>query len=146
MLRLFKTRQAGTAASGLVLGRLESEVMDIVWNRGPGRVHEVVQALPRTLAYTTVMTTLDRLFKKGLLDRSKQDRAYLYSPRISRQDWERIRASHLVAGYLSASGPSREMLLSCFLEAVGEHDALLLDQLEKQIRKRRRELSRRSAP
>jgi len=146
MLQLFKNRQPGGAASALVLGRLEAEVMDIVWTRGAGRVQEVVAALGRPLAYTTVMTTLDRLFKKGLLDRCKQDRAYLYSPRLTREDWERRRASSLVSGYLASPGPSREMLLSCFLDAVGEHDAPLLDALEKEIRKRRRELSRRSAP
>ena len=51
----------------------------------------------RKLAYTTVMTTLDRLFKKGLLDRIKSDRAFLYSPALSRADWERKRAGSLVA-------------------------------------------------
>ncbi len=119
--------------------------MEIVWARGPGRVQDVVEALDRTLAYTTVMTTLDRLFKKGLLTRTKQDRAYVYAARLTWADWERRRASDLVAGYLSGPGPSRELLLSCFLEAVGEHDARLLDELEKEIRKRRRDLSRRSA-
>ncbi|HVN07805.1 MAG TPA: BlaI/MecI/CopY family transcriptional regulator [Patescibacteria group bacterium] len=145
MFRLFKNWQIVSGGSGWVLGRLESEVMGIVWTRGEGRVQEVLAALNRPLAYTTVMTTLDRLFKKGLLSRTKQDRAYLYSPRMSREEWERRRASHLVGGFLSANGTSRELLLSCFLEAVGEHDALLLDELEKEIRKRRRELSRRSA-
>jgi predicted transcriptional regulator len=143
MLRFFKNRQA---APGWALGRLEAEVMEIVWARGQGRVQEVMEALKRPLAYTTVMTTLDRLFKKGLLGRTKQDRAYVYSVRLSRAEWERRRASDLVAGYLSSPGPSRELLLSCFLDAVGEHDALLLDELEKEIRKRRRELSRRGAP
>jgi predicted transcriptional regulator len=143
MLRFFKDRQA---APGWALGHLEAEVMEIVWARGQRRVQEVMEALKRPLAYTTVMTTLDRLFKKGLLGRAKQDRAYVYSVRLSRAEWERRRASDLVAGYLSGRGPARELLLSCFLEAVGEHDALLLDELEKEIRKRRRELSRRGAP
>lgn len=143
MLHFFQNRQEGRAWA---LGRLEAEVMEIVWARGEGRVQEVVKALDRPLAYTTVMTTLDRLFKKGLLNRAKQDRAYVYSVRLTRADWERRRASDLVAGYLSGSGPSRQLLLSCFLEAVGEHDALLLDALEKEIRKRRRELSRRGGP
>lgn len=143
MLHFFQNRKAGP---GWALGRLESEVMEIVWTRGEGRVQEVVEALDRRLAYTTVMTTLDRLFKKGLLSRTKQDRAYVYSVQLTRADWERQRASDLVAGYLTGPGMSRELLLSCFLEAVGEHDARLLDELEKEIRKRRRELSRRGAP
>ena len=144
MLRIFKLR--GTHGPGLALGHLEAEVMEVLWTRGERRVQEVVEALGRPLAYTTVMTTLDRLFKKGLLNRIKQDRAYLYSVHLTREDWERRRASDIVGGFLSGSGPSRDLLLSCFLDAVGEHDVLLLDELERQIRKRRRELSRRSTP
>jgi predicted transcriptional regulator len=89
---------------------------------------------------------MDRLFKKGLLDRHKSDRAFVYSPQLSRQEWDRRRAGNLVAGFLSGPNPSRELLLSCLLEAVGEHDAKLLDELEKKIRSRRKELSRRGQP
>jgi predicted transcriptional regulator len=88
------------------------------------------------------MTTLDRLFKKGLLDRHKSDRAFVYSPQLSRQEWDRRRAGNLVAGFLSGPNPSRELLLSCLLDAVREHDAALLDELEKKIRSRRKELLR----
>jgi hypothetical protein len=51
-----------------------------------------------------------------------------------------------VAGFLSGPNPSRELLLSCLLDAVGEHDASLLDDLEKKIRTRRKELSRQGQP
>ena len=149
MIRLFKNWQGDRSPNrgrALSLGRLESAVMEILWAKGNSRVQEVVQALDRGLAYTTVMTTLDRLFKKGLLDRMKQDRAYVYHARLTRVEWERHRASDLVAGFLAGPQASRELLLSCFLEAVGTHDAPLLDELEREIRKRRRELSRRGAP
>jgi hypothetical protein len=49
-----------------------------------------------------------------------------------------------VAGFLGGPHPSRELLLSSFLEALGEHDAVLLDELEKKIRSKRKELFRRS--
>jgi hypothetical protein len=52
----------------------------------------------------------------------------------------------LVAGFLSGPNPSRELLLSCLLDAVGEHDATLLDDLEKKIRIRRKELLRQGQP
>jgi len=120
--------------------------MEILWARGESRVQDVVSALARGLAYTTVMTTLDRLFKKGLLDRTKQERAFVYRAKLTRADWERRRASDLVAAFLTGPGRSRDLLLSCFLDAVGTHDAPLLDKLEKEIRKRRRELNRRGAP
>lgn len=133
-------------ARQLALGHLETSVMEILWSKGKSSVRDVVEGLSRPLAYTTVMTTLDRLFKKGLLGRQKSDRAFLYSPRLSRPEWERLRAGNLVAGFLTGPEPSREMLLSCLLDAVGEHDVLLLEELEKKIRMKRRELFRGGKP
>ena len=118
--------------------------MDVVWATGECSVRDVVEKLERRLAYTTVMTTLDRLFKKGLLDRRKAERAFLYSARVSSQEWERQRAGDLVAGLLAVSQPSREMLLSSLVEAVGQYDVLLLEQLEEKIHRKRKELSKRS--
>jgi predicted transcriptional regulator len=113
----------------------------VVWNCGESSVRDVVDKLDTRLAYTTVMTTLDRLFKKGLLDRYKSERAFVYSARLSSHEWERRRAGDLVAGFLSGPQPSRELLLSSLVDAVGHHDALLLDQLEERIRDKRRELA-----
>jgi predicted transcriptional regulator len=148
VIRFFKNRIARGASQSqaLALGTLELELMEILWDGGEGSVRDVVPRLSRPLAYTTVMTTLDRLFKKGLLDRRKSDRAFLYSPSFSRQEWERRRAGNLVAGFLAGPNPSRELLLSCLLDAVGEHDVTLLDDLERKIRTRRRELLRQGQP
>jgi predicted transcriptional regulator len=125
----------------LVLGPLEIRVMEVLWAAGRSSVRDVVEKLERKLAYTTVMTTLDRLFKKGMLDRQKSERAFLYLPRLSNQEWERQRAGDLVAGFLAGLQPARELLLSSLVDAVGQHDAVLLDQLEEKIRKKRKELS-----
>jgi predicted transcriptional regulator len=126
------------------LGPLEIEVMEVLWAAGESSVRDVVEQLDRKLAYTTIMTTLDRLFKKGLLDRQKSERAFLYTPRLTHLDWERQRAGDLVAGLLAVPPPSRELLLSSLVDAVGRHDATLLEQLEEKIRTKRKELSRRS--
>src|SRR5271167_2406556 len=139
MLDFFKRR---TLEHPGPLGRLELEVMEILWTHGQCRVRDVVRQLGRRLAYTTVMTTLDRLFKKGLLSRAKQERAFLYAPQVSRAEWERRRADQLVAGFLAGPDSSRELLVSCLVEAVGEHNAPLLDELERKIRSKRRELNR----
>jgi predicted transcriptional regulator len=112
--------------------------MDIVWSHGESNVKDVAEKLGRPLAYTTVMTTLDRLFKKGLLDRRKSERAFIYSPRLARSDWERQRAGELVAGL------SGDLLISCFLDKMG-HDAGLLDELERKIKIKRKELDRRKS-
>jgi predicted transcriptional regulator len=89
------------------------------------------------------MTTLDRLYKKGLLNRSKQERAYFYAPRLSRLEWQQKQASNLVAGFLSGSGDTSELLVSCLVDAVGQYDAGLLDELEQRIWMKRREIERR---
>jgi predicted transcriptional regulator len=148
VIRFFKNRihRGASASQSLALGTLEFELMEILWSNGESSVRDLVPKLNRPLAYTTVMTTLDRLFKKGLLDRHKSDRAFVYSPNLTHQEWERRRAGNLVAGFLSGPNPSRELLLSCLLDAVGEHDAKLLDELEKKIRSRRKELLRQEQP
>jgi predicted transcriptional regulator len=142
MIRLFKDR----ASVPQPLGPLEVTVMGILWTRGESNVRDVAERLGRPLAYTTVMTTLDRLFKKGLLERRKSDRAFLYSPSLNREEWEHKRADDFVAGFLSVAEPSRELLISCLVEAVGQQDEALLDELEKKIQLRRRQLSRRAKP
>ena len=114
--------------------------MEIVWSRGESSVRDVAAELARPLAYTTVMTTLDRLYKKNLLDRRKEERAFRYSPRFSRSDWERKRADSLLAGFLTGPQPSRDLLISCLVEAVGQYDEALLDELEKKVRAKRKEL------
>lgn len=125
------------------LGHLESTVMDLLWECGESNVHDVVQRLDRPLAYTTIMTTLDRLFKKGLLRRRKSARAFLYSPRWSRMEWEQKRAGEFVAGFLAGPQPAGELLISCLVDAVGQQDVALLDDLEKKIRLKRKELCQR---
>ena len=145
MIRFLKDRigHAGNSQQQLSLGRLEFQLMEILWSRGESNVRDVVQKLDHPLAYTTVMTTLDRLYKKGLLERRMPERAFLYSTRFSREEWERQRAESILTGFLAGPHPSRELLLSSFLDAVGKHDSRLLDELEKKIRSKRKELSRR---
>ena len=124
------------------LGHLEATVLEILWSRGESNVHDVIARLQRPLAYTTVMTTLDRLYKKGLLERRKSERAFLYMPRFSRQGWQEKRADDFVAEFLAAEQASGELLISCLVDAVGRHDEALLDELEKRIRLKRKELYR----
>jgi predicted transcriptional regulator len=136
MIRFFRPRKPAP------LGHLENTVMELVWTRGESSVRDVVDRLERPLAYTTVMTTLDRLFKKGLLDRRKAERAFVYTPRLTRAGWEQQLAGHLVAGLLADPRHSSELLISCLVDAVGEQDEALLEDLERKIRRKRRELER----
>jgi predicted transcriptional regulator len=144
MIHFFKNRIRGNgSASPPELGNLEIHVMEILWARGQSSVRDVFERIGRPLAYTTVMTTLERLFKKGLLLREKSGRAFLYAPAFSRDEWDRRRAGDLVAAFLGGPQPSRELLVSSLLDAVGQHDEALLSELEKKIRRCRKEISRR---
>jgi predicted transcriptional regulator len=130
------------SAARTQLGHLEAMVMQILWDHGENNVRDLVEKLDRPLAYTTVMTTLDRLFKKGFLDRDKRDRAFFYVPRFTRDEWERRKAGDLLADFLGGHHPSGELLISCLVDAVGEHDEALLDELERKVKLKREELSR----
>jgi predicted transcriptional regulator len=125
----------------LMLGPLELEVMAVLWNFGASNVRDVVGQMQRELAYTTVMTTLDRLYKKGLLGREMTDRAFVYAPKLTREEWNRRRAGEMMAGFLSGPEESRHLLLSCLVDAVGSHDLQLLDELENKIQRKREELA-----
>ncbi len=119
--------------------------MAIVWSHGRASVREVTTLLRPPLAYTTVMTTLDRLFKKGLLERSESERAFFYWARFSAEEWSAARAKKMLRAVLANHEPSRELLVSTLIETIGQHDATLLDELEakiSQIRKARLQTKR----
>jgi predicted transcriptional regulator len=124
------------------LGPLEQRLLDALWARGSATVRELVDAGYEDLAYTTVMTTLDRLFKKGLLTRSEEGRAFRYVPRFSREEMHREAAGHALRQLLDAS-PASSLPLSFLVEILGERDAQLLDDLRKLVERKRRELNHR---
>ena len=124
------------------LGNLEREVMDVVWSHSESTVRRVQAALARPVAYTTVMTTLDRLFKKGFVTRTRTGRAFVYRAAQSREQTEAAVASGMVSG-LFATGAAVP-ILSNLVDAVGSQDggAELLDALEEMVRDKRRRLER----
>lgn len=118
------------------LGRLERQVMDVIWRHDTVSVKDVQTAMTRRVAYTTVMTTMDRLFKKGLLDRERDGRAFRYRAACTREEMERVVASGLLHALLEAGGAARPML-SNLVDAIGEKDTALLDELEQLVREKR---------
>lgn len=125
------------------LGKLEHRVMEEAWRRNEVSVREIVVSFGEHFAYTTVMTTLDRLHKKGLLTRRKSGRAFLYSPRVSREELEQGVARDVIEGLLgSDSAKGVEPVLACIVDAVSERDRELLDELDRLVKEKRRELRR----
>jgi BlaI family penicillinase repressor len=88
------------------------------------------------------MTTLDRLFKKGLLERRKEGRAYLYTAVATREELTREAAADVVRSILGDDPSAAQPVLSTLVEAVGQRDVELLDELGRLIEKKRRELDR----
>jgi predicted transcriptional regulator len=128
------------------LGPLEREVMELVW-RHPRRVggvsvRDIHLVFEERLAYTTLMTTLDRLHKKGLLDRRKEGRAFFYSPRFSPDEFERGVARNMINKLLGRRAHGVEPILACIIDAVSEHDRAMLDELDRLIKEKRREMGR----
>jgi predicted transcriptional regulator len=115
-------------------------MLDGLWAKGSATVRELVEGGCQDLAYTTVMTTLDRLFKKGLLTRLEEGRAFRYAPRFSRQEMHREVAGQAFRQLLDAS-PASSLPLSFLVEILGERDEQLLDDLRKLVDRKRRELS-----
>jgi predicted transcriptional regulator len=74
--------------AGRRLGELEAEVMELAWSRGDWiSVHDLLTALEgQQRAYTTVMTIVTRLCDKGLLERERQGRGFVYRPAMSREE------------------------------------------------------------
>jgi predicted transcriptional regulator len=103
-------------------------------------VREFLQDGKVQLAYTTVMTTLDRLFKKGLLTRSEEGRAFRYHASCPPEEVTRWAAVTGVRRWIESVRPS-SLPLSYFVEAIGTHDALL-DELRVLVERKRTELKK----
>ncbi|MGF7235837.1 MAG: BlaI/MecI/CopY family transcriptional regulator [Frankia sp.] len=106
------------------LGELEAAIMDRMWSRsGPAAVRDILDALTpeRPLAYTTVMTVMDRLFHKGWLTRGRVGRSYHYSAALSRGEY----TARLMNDVL-ASTDDRGIALLHFVEKMNpaEYEAL----------------------
>ena len=137
-------RAAGGTVGDLELGPLELKVLEVLWRRSrASTVRQVLPSFPQ-LAYTTLMTTLDRLYRKGVLRRSRLGRAFGYVPRCSRDELFGRMVSGRVTELLAASADTT-VLLSTLVEAVGHADAELLDELEALVRAERARLKEEKA-
>lgn len=120
-------------------GPLELRVLDALWGRPrPASVRELLPAF-RNVAYTTVMTTLDRLYRKGILTRERSGRAFSYRPAHSRDELVASLASSALASLMPRDPASIRPLISTFLDEVGRRDASLLEELELELQRRREE-------
>jgi predicted transcriptional regulator len=124
------------------LGKLERQVLEETWRLGEVSVRDVQRAFEERIAYTTIMTTLDRLYKKNLLERRKESRAFLYSALVSRDEFDRSIKEDVVDGLLGHGADEVEPILACIVDTITERDRELLDELERLVQEKKRELNR----
>ena len=116
-------------------GELENQVLDVLWGTEgpvtPRQVHDVLSK-GRKLAYTTTMTILVRLYKKGLLEREPAGRAFAYRPRVSRDE----RAAERMNDALTSAGDAA-LALTHFVESLPPDQVHELRTVLRQARSNR---------
>ena len=116
-------------------GDLEAVIMHRVWDHAaPVTVRELFDELAaeRTIAYTTVMSTMDNLHRKGWLDRAKEGKAYRYTATASREEY----SARLMREALTGGGDA-EMVLSHFVAQIGNGESEALRTVLRKLRGRR---------
>lgn len=120
----------------LNLGDLEMEVLEQLWSLGSGDVRAVHAALSpgRDSHSNTVQSALERLFRKGLLDREKLSHAFIYSPRLNREEL----VARLIDETLQRVKGSEPLpMLAAFVDLAVAQDPKVLDELEELLRTHR---------
>lgn len=111
-------------------GELEAVVMDRVWGReGMIPVREVFEDLRRgrEIAYTTVMSTMDNLHRKGWLARERRGKAFLYWPTLTREEY----SARLMREALTGGGDP-DLVLTHFLEQMSDEESVRLHDVVRQ--------------
>jgi predicted transcriptional regulator len=130
----FRPKPSGLASH---FGTLELRVLEAMWRRGGEMaVRDLHPDFP-SAAYTTLMTTMDRLHRKGVLERRKIGRAFVYRPATSREALESGLVTQALQPLLQGAGA--EPILSFFVDEVSRQDDRLLDELERLVREKRRQ-------
>ncbi len=122
------------AGIGMTMGRLEYKVFDAVCKLGKASVRDILDAVGSTYAYTTVMTTCDRLAKKGILGRVKDGNRYLYTPAASRDSMDKDATCKVLESIMNSM---TEPVMSGFLDMLEKTDSAKLEMLERMIKERK---------
>ena len=127
-------------AKSLLLGELELEILEFLWRHNKATVKDVHESLGarRGNSVNTVQSTLDRLFKKGLLSRQKSGRSFIYVPLVSREDVLARKFDDLAA---ELAGGEIKSLFAAFVQFTTRLDASKLEELETMIAEYRKKES-----
>jgi predicted transcriptional regulator len=119
-----------SSKSKKVLGPLEGDIMEVVWEQGPTTVSAVHKALRehKDIAYTTFMTTMSRLAKKGLLDQDRSAASYVYSAALSKAEFDKYVVAGVIRALLNDYG---DTFVDCFVEMLDDLSPTGRDRLLK---------------
>ncbi len=132
VIRVSKDRKG----AGLTLGKLEYAVFEACCKIGKATVREIMEKLGGDHAYTTVMTTCDRLAKKGVLNRIKCGKSYIYQPVASREEMDVQATCNVLESLI---GSMTEPVVANFLDMLEKSDKEKLDLIERMIRERKQD-------
>lgn len=141
MKRFTSTFKPHKAGLGRVLGDIEKPVMDVLWDRDEVTGREVYEEVNRgrPLAFTTILTVLDRLLKKGLIRRTKRGRLFVYTAAMSRDDFVRQVSHEVLQGIMDISASSAATF---FVDILYKTSPEEIERLSKLIEERKRGRSR----
>ncbi len=119
---------------GKLFGELEAKIMEILWQEEEATARTVFENLRdqgRRLSYSTIKTVLERLVEKGVLDKELQTRAYVYRPKLSREDFTRLAINQILDSLLTSFA---DPVVSCFVDKLSsthpERVSELLEMIE----------------
>ncbi len=123
--------QLEPAAQSTSVGELEASVLATLWEAGELATPEVFNRVgkPRGLAYTTILTVLQRLYRKGLVSRRGEGKAHVYSPALSRDQFSERRGEVLAGAMVALGGAG----LSAFLAEAKRLDPAFIAVLRSQL-------------
>jgi predicted transcriptional regulator len=118
-----------------LLGHREACIMEVLWGRADVSVRDIYREVSKSeeIAYTTLMTITDRLWKKGLLTRVKKGKSYLYTPKGSRDSFMTTAVRRILDCFVP---DMNQVSLNHFVQSLASKQPELLEELEKLIRER----------
>lgn len=133
--------KVGRKGLGHVLGDLEKGIMTILWVRGEATGREVLDEIrsSREIAFTTVLTVIERLVKKGLVVKTRGENAYIYRPRYTRDEFTRQVSQEVLKGVLEISTSSA---VASLVDLLADTDPEELERLSRLIEAKRQEMKR----
>ena len=134
-IRKFKMHESGL---NRFFGPLEAKIMDILWNHDEMTIKEVQHILEKdkTKNFNTVMTVMNRLVEKGILQKRTEGRSSLYKPVQSRDEFLNVQSKEMTTELMDEFG---NVVVSHMLDALEDVDDELVDKLEMKIKELKKE-------